>query len=333
MDGFQPNNGVIVLAATNFPESLDKALVRPGRFDNRVVVPLPDVRGREQILDLYAKPMPLDEKVDLTRIARATPGFSGADLSNLMNVAALKASHLERKRVSMPDLEFACDKIRMGAERKSAHISEENLKLTAYHEGGHALVALRTKGSQPIHKATIMPRGQALGMVSYLPEKDLLNMSKEQLLAHIDVCMGGRVAEELIFGMDQVTTGASSDLMQATDTARQMITQYGMSATLGPMFYTRDELTRLSSATREAIEAEVNTMVRKAEANARRILTHHSDELHKLAGGLIAHETLSKAEIDLVLAGKKLDTKPKLQKESLSPAPATKGKGNAALAM
>lgn len=180
MDGFQQNQGVIVLAATNFPESLDRALVRPGRFDTQVTVPLPDIRGRKQILDLYIKPVPVDESVDMELIARATPGFSGADLCNLVNVAALKASHDEKKKVGMAEFEHACDRIRMGAERKSAVISPENLKLTAYHEGGHALVALKTKGSMPIHKATIVPRGNALGMVSYLPEKDQMNMSKEQ---------------------------------------------------------------------------------------------------------------------------------------------------------
>ena len=186
MDGFQQNQGVIVLAATNFPESLDRALVRPGRFDNQVVVPLPDITGRKQILDLYIKPVPVDEGIDMETIARATPGFSGADLSNLVNVAALKASQDDKKKVGMVEFEHACDKIRMGAERKSAVISPENLKLTAYHEGGHALVSLKTVGSMPIHKATIVPRGNALGMVSYLPESDQMNMSKQQ--AHPPPC-------------------------------------------------------------------------------------------------------------------------------------------------
>jgi ATP-dependent metalloprotease len=307
MDGFQQNAGVIVLAATNFPESLDRALVRPGRFDTRVVVPLPDVVGRKQILGLYSKPIVMDDEVDLERIARATPGFSGADLSNLMNVAALKASHDEKKRVGMEDLEYACDKIRMGAERRSAHISEENLKLTAYHEGGHALVAVHTKGAMPIHKATIVPRGEALGMVSYLPEKDQMNMSRQQMLAHIDVCMGGRVAEELIFGQDQVTTGASSDLQQATSMARNMVTKYGMSESLGPMFHSRDELENLSPATREAVEAEVKAYVVRGETNARRILSQHKEQLHRLAQGLLKHETISKDEITEVIAGRPIE--------------------------
>merc|ERR1719171_470744 len=306
MDGFQQNQGVIVLAATNFPESLDRALVRPGRFDTRVVVPLPDIRGREQILELYAKPIPLDEAVELERIARATPGFSGADLSNLVNVAALKASHDDKKKVGMSDLEHACDKIRMGAERKSAVISPENLKLTAYHEGGHALVAPHTPGAMPIHKATIMPRGDALGMVSYLPERDQMNLSRQQMLAHIDVCMGGRVAEELIFGHDFVTTGASSDLQQATSMARNMVTKYGMSETLGPLCHERAELETLSPATREAVEAEVKAYVRRGEENARRILNERKTELHRLAQGLLAHETISKDEISEIIAGKEI---------------------------
>ena len=251
MDGFQQNAGVIVLAATNFPESLDRALVRPGRFDTNVVVPLPDVKGREQILELYVKPVPLEDDVKLATIARACQGFSGADLSNLVNVAALKASSDECKAVGMSHLEYASDKIRMGAERKSAVISPDNLKLTAYHEGGHALVALKTVGSMPIHKATIVPRGNTLGMVAYLPEKDQMNMSREQLLAHIDICMGGRVAEELIYGQGGVTTGAGSDLQQATSTARNMVTKYGMSSLLGPLYYSTEELTNLSTTSRE----------------------------------------------------------------------------------
>jgi ATP-dependent metalloprotease len=311
MDGFQQNTGVIVLAATNFPESLDRALVRPGRFDTQVTVPLPDVKGREQILELYVKPVPLDDNVRLGTIARATNGFSGADLSNLVNVAALKASSDDKKAVSMTDLEYASDKIRMGAERKSAVISPENLKLTAYHEGGHALVALKTMGSMPIHKATIVPRGNTLGMVAYLPEKDQMNLSREQLLAHIDICMGGRVAEEIIFGKLGVTTGAGSDLQQATSTARNMVTKYGMSATLGPHYYSTEELEKLSSGTREAVENEVREMLTRAENNARRILSDNVDELHKLAKGLLEHETLTLSEIKELLANKKGELKSK----------------------
>jgi len=304
MDGFQQNTGVIVLGATNFPEALDRALVRPGRFDTHVVVPLPDVRGRKQILDLYGKPIPLETDVNLDTIARATPGFSGADLSNLMNVAALKASQDEKKKVGMVDLEYASDKIRMGAERKSAVISPENLKLTAYHEGGHALVAMHTPGAMPIHKATIVPRGSALGMVSYLPEKDQMNMTREQMYAHMDVCMGGRVAEELIFGRSSVTTGASSDLQQATSTARNMITKYGMSDSIGPVYHSDDQLDKLSTCSRELVEQEVRSLLIKAEANAKRILMDHNEKLHKLAQGLLEYESLTISEIQDVLAGR-----------------------------
>jgi len=332
MDGFQQNSGIVVLAATNFPESLDRALVRPGRFDTRVTVPLPDVQGRRQLLDLYAKPVPIDDNVDLDTIARATPGFSGADISNLVNVAALKASHDEKKKVGMDEFEHACDKIRMGAERKSAVISPENLKLTAYHEGGHALVALKTVGGMPIHKATIMPRGEALGMVSYLPEKDQLNLSRQQILAHLDILMGGRVAEEVIFGRDQVTTGASSDLQQATNMARSMITQWGMSTTLGPMFYQQREVDNLSPATREAVEKEVKHLLVTAEANAKKVLTDHKDELHKLAQGLLKYETLTRAQIDDLLAGKEIKLKSKQERTKEKADLENKGKGDLAKA-
>merc|ERR1719473_226030 len=260
--------------------------------------------------------MPLDDEVDLERIARSTPGMSGADLSNLMNVAALRASHEDKKKVGMSDLEYACDKIRMGPERKSAVISPENLKLTAYHEGGHALVALSTKGSMPINKATIVPRGNALGMVSYLPEKDQMNLTRQQMLAHIDVCMGGRVAEELIFGAEQVTTGASSDLQQATSMARNMVTKYGMSETLGPLYHSSAELETLSPATREAVEAEIKGMVQKGETNARRILTEKKAELHRLAKGLLQHETISRDEIGELIAGKELKREAKENRKS-----------------
>ena len=303
MDGFQQNTGVIVLAATNFPEALDRALVRPGRFDTNVVVPLPDVRGRQQILELYVKPVPTDEGVELETIARATPGFSGADLSNLVNVAALHASHGNKSKVSMADFEYACDKIRMGAERKSAVISPDNLKVTAYHEGGHALVALHTPGAQPIHKATIVPRGNTLGMVAYLPERDQLNLSREQMLAYLDICMGGRVAEELKFGKSAVTTGASSDLEKATSTARSMITKYGFSETLGPLYYSDEQLDKLSTAERASVEKEVRQLCTRAEANARRILTERAEDLERLALGLLEHETLSPEDITAVLAG------------------------------
>ena len=303
LDGFNQNEGVIVIGATNFPEVLDKALVRPGRFDTMVSVPLPDVKGRAQILTLHAKPIPLDSSVDIGTIARSTPGFSGADLHNLMNMAALKASTDGRENVSMAELEYACDKIRMGAERKSAHISAENLRTTAYHEGGHALVALHTKGAMPIHKATVVPRGMALGMVSYLPEKDQLNMSREQMLATLDVAMGGRIAEELVFGAAQVTTGAQGDLAAATNIARNMVTRYGMSEALGPIYAPDDEARHLAPATRELIDKEVQRMLEAAAERARQLLKRHVSELHLIAAGLLQHETLSREDILRVVKG------------------------------
>ena len=334
MDGFQQNSGVMVLAATNFPEALDRALIRPGRFDTRVVVPLPDVKGRSQILEHYSKPVPLDDAVDLETIARATPGFSGADLSNLMNVAALKASHDDKKKVGMSDLEYACDKIRMGAERKSAAISPgtmgrasdtahcprllhhhapshpapppstENLKLRMP-EGGHALVALWTEAAMPIHKATIVPGGDTLGMVAYLPEKDQMNLSGDQMLAHLDICMGGRVAEELIFGRGKVTTGAGSDLQQATSMARSMVAKYGMSETLGPIFLS-DRGSR-SSRPRRASSSRPRS--KRCCRRPRRTRCGSSKRIGRNSSGWrrdCSPTRLWTEEIDLVLAGKKL---------------------------
>jgi ATP-dependent metalloprotease len=237
MDGFEQNNGVIVIGATNFADVLDSALLRPGRFDKHVTVPLPDVAGRKEVLDHYLSTIPVDDDVSVDVLARGTPGMSGAELSNLVNQAALKASLDGEDAVTHAVLEYAKDKILMGAERKSALISPESARLTAYHEGGHALVATKTKGAHPIHKATIMPRGQALGMVMQLPTGDQTSMSRRQMLADLDVCMGGRVAEEVVFGADEVTSGASSDLMQATRLAREMVTKWGMTDGVGPVFH------------------------------------------------------------------------------------------------
>ncbi|KAK9846627.1 hypothetical protein WJX81_007919 [Elliptochloris bilobata] len=298
LDGFKPSEGVIVIAATNFPESLDKALIRPGRFDRHVVVPNPDVAGRSQILEVHFKNVPRGPDVDLKVIARGTPGFSGADLANLVNVAALKAARDGQLSVGMAALEYAKDRIIMGAERKSAVISEESRRLTAYHEGGHALVALHTEGAHPVHKATIVPRGMALGMVTQLPEGDETSRSRRQLLAHLDICMGGRVAEEIIFGASDVTTGASSDLDQATKLARDMVTRYGMSKLLGPTSIDYEDGGRsLSSETRSLVEQEVKKLVDGAYERASSILRHNEAQLHMLAQALLDKETLSGAQI------------------------------------
>lgn len=306
LDGFNTSDGVVVIGATNFPESLDKALVRPGRFDRQIVVPMPDVRGRTDILKTHTKKVPLAPDVDLSVIARGTPGFSGAELANLINQAAIKASVDNAPAVSMTYLEWAKDKILMGAERKSAVIEEENRRLIAYHESGHALVAVYSDGAMPVHKATIMPRGKALGMVTQLPEKDELNWSRRQLVARLNVCMGGRVAEELIFGSQNITSGASSDLEQATAIARTMVTKYGMSEALGLVAVRDDDVQLLSSETRLLIETETKRLAQAAYEQARNIIREHEPELHRLAAALLQYETLTASEIRAVLRNEPL---------------------------
>ncbi len=318
MDGFEANEGVILIAATNRPDVLDPALLRPGRFDRQVVVPLPDILGREQILKVHMRKVPCAPDVDSKIIARGTPGFSGADLANLTNEAALLAARAGKRVVTMTEFEEAKDKVMMGAERRSMVMTDEEKELTAYHEGGHALVAVRTPASDPVHKATIIPRGRALGMVMRLPEKDQHSMRRDQLFAHLAVAMGGRVAEELIFGHDAVTTGAASDIRMATSMARRMVTEWGMSDKLGPLRYSANEeevflghsvtqQKNISESTAEIIDAEIRRIVEEADAYARKIITEEVDNLHAIAKALLEYETLTGDEIHALLRGEKID--------------------------
>jgi len=316
MDGFETNEGVIIIAATNRPDVLDPALLRPGRFDRQVVVPLPDIIGRQKILKIHAKKISLGPNVKLNTIAKGTPGFSGADLANLVNESALLAARKNKRIVTMEEFENAKDKVMMGAERKSMVMTEDDKKLTAYHEGGHAIVALNEKASDPIHKATIIPRGRALGVVWTLPERDKYSHSREYLEANISKAMGGRIAEELIFGHEKVTSGASSDIQMATKLAKDMVTRFGMSIELGPLTYGENEdevflgrsITRhqqMSEETAKKVDSEVKKIIDTGYKRAKKILTEKIDDLHKLAKALILYETLTGDEIkDLIFNNK-----------------------------
>ena len=312
MDGFEANEGIIIVAATNRPDVLDPALLRPGRFDRQVQVPNPDIRGRDKILGVHSRKIPLGPDVDLRIIARGTPGFSGADLANLVNEAALTAARVGRRFVTMEDFEKAKDKVMMGPERRSMVMSEDEKKLTAYHEAGHAVVGLHVPQHDPIHKATIIPRGRALGLVLALPERDQLSVTKLKFKSKIAMAMGGRVAEEMIFGPENVTSGAASDIQQVSKIARAMVTQFGMSDKLGNIDYANEQQSYLGAYTggqshaedtQKIIDDEVQALVDEGYETAKSILTEHRDELENLAQGLLEFETLTGAEIARVIAG------------------------------
>ncbi len=335
MDGFETNEGIILIAATNRPDVLDPALLRPGRFDRQVVVPNPDIIGREKILKVHVRKVPLSPDVNLKTIARGTPGFSGADLMNLVNEAALLAARRSKRLVTRDEFEDAKDKVMMGAERRTLVMSEEEKKLTAYHEAGHALVALKQEASDPIHKATIIPRGRALGMVMRLPERDQVSVTRAKCHADLAVAMGGRVAEEMIFGHEKVTSGASSDIQMATKLARAMATRYGMSDKLGPLLYAENEeevflghsvarQQHVSDETQKLVDAEIKSFVNKGYTTAQKILKESEEQLHIIAQGLLEYETLSGDEINNLLDGqppiRESDEEPAVPRASTVPA-------------
>jgi cell division protease FtsH len=315
MDGFEGNEGIIVIAATNRPDVLDPALLRPGRFDRQVVVPLPDVRGREQILKVHMRKVPLSDNVKPAVIARGTPGFSGADLANLVNEAALFAARANKRDVDMDDFEKAKDKIMMGAERKSMVMSEEEKKLTAYHEAGHAIVGRLVPSHDPVYKVSIIPRGRALGVTMFLPEGDRYSFSKQRLESQISSLFGGRIAEAIIFGADYVTTGAQNDIERATDIARNMVTKWGLSDRLGPLTYSEDDgevflgrsVTRhknVSDETAHVIDEEIRSVVDRNYRRSEQLLRDHLDKLHSMAEALIKYETIDSDQIDDIMAGR-----------------------------
>ncbi|MEQ8306317.1 MAG: ATP-dependent zinc metalloprotease FtsH [Hoeflea sp.] len=316
MDGFEANEGVILIAATNRPDVLDPALMRPGRFDRQVVVPLPDVTGREKILKVHARNVPMAPNVDMKVLARGTPGFSGADLMNLVNEAALMAARRNKRLVTMAEFEDAKDKVMMGAERRSTAMTQEEKKLTAYHEAGHAIVALNVEVADPVHKATIIPRGRALGMVMQLPEGDRYSMSYKWMVSRLAIMMGGRIAEELTFGKENITSGASSDIVQATKLARAMVTEWGFSDELGQVAYGENQQEvflghsvaqqkNVSEATAQKIDSEVRRLIDEAYQQARDILTKNKKAFTAIAEGLLEYETLTGAEIQALIRGEK----------------------------
>ncbi|EMD38548.1 hypothetical protein CERSUDRAFT_48133 [Gelatoporia subvermispora B] len=316
MDGFLQTEGIVVMAATNFPDSLDPALVRPGRFDKHIVISLPDFRGRAQILKHHMKKVTVSPDVDTMILARGTTGFSGADLENLVNQAAVQAARERAIAVTSKHFEWARDKIMMGAERKSMVISEEEKLMTAYHEGGHALVALYTPGAMPLHKVTCMPRGHTLGVTHFLPEESY-STSLKQYLAQIDVSMGGRIAEELIYGAENVTSGASSDLRNATQTARAMVQHMGFSEKVGPVYYNYDDNT-ISTHTKDTIEEEIRRMLVAGEQRVLALLKSREAELHRLAHALVEHETLDADEVRKVVAGEPIRNIKEVVEDDLS---------------
>ena len=319
MDGFEANESVILIAATNRPDVLDPALLRPGRFDRQIVVPNPDIEGRTKILQVHLKKVPMAPDVDPKIIARGTPGFSGADLANLVNEAALLAARQDKKVVTMRELESAKDKVMMGVERKSMVMSDEEKRMTAFHEAGHAVVAMHCEASDPIHKATIIPRGRALGMVMRLPESDKISYKREKMYADLAVAMGGRVAEELVFGSAKVSSGASSDIQYATKLARAMVSEWGMSESLGPVHYSQSDNSEpflgqsitqnrtSSEATASAVDSEIKRIVTEAHAHATQLLTDFRNELDAVALALLEYETLSGDEIKAIIAGEKIN--------------------------
>ena len=316
MDGFEANEGIIIVAATNRPDVLDPALLRPGRFDRQVQVPNPDIKGRDKILGVHARKVPLGPDVDLRIIARGTPGFSGADLANLVNEAALMAARVGRRFVTMEDFESAKDKVMMGAERRSMVMTEDEKKLTAYHEAGHAIVGLNVPQHDPIHKATIIPRGRALGLVLSLPERDQLSVTFTKYTSKIAMAMGGKVAEELIFGKENVTSGAASDIQQVSRIARAMVTQFGYAEELGHVDYANEQQsylgsyqggTSISQDTQRLIDQKVREIVDTGYETAKRILTEKADDLERLAQGLLEYETLTGVEITKIIAGEPLN--------------------------